>query len=373
LSSSRRARALLTLIIMFGVFSVYSWADEVQLKQNHPDRYTVVKGDTLWDIATRFLKSPWHWPRIWRINEAIKNPHLIYPGDVVVLRYVDGKPELTVLRNEKLSADGQPPDAAAAPTTVTTGPTRVASQGSSRLSPRVYSEPLERAIPTISPDIIVPFLTQPLAVGDNELERAGYVTIGLDDRIALGNRSEFYARGLADNQGEYFQIFRPGRPLRNPDTGELLAYEATYLGDAQLVDGGDPSKLVVTSVKQEILPTDRLLAAPRRAALPYYFPHAPGKPVTGRVISAVNSVEEVGPFSIVAVSVGQREGIEEGHVLRVMRDAGSHKDPITRSRYRLPDEESALLLVFRTYEKLSYALVMNATRPVHLLDAVTTP
>lgn len=360
------------LIILLALLPGRSVADEVQLKADHPERYTVVKGDTLWHISNRFLNSPWHWPRVWRINERIQNPHLIYPGDVIVLRYVDGKPELTVLRNEKLSPTGEPAPTQTDEPAVARGLVPVVGSVN-RLSPRLHATSLERAIPTIPPDIIVPFLTQPLAVDDNELTRAGYVTIGLDNRIALGDQSEFYARGVKGGDNEYFQIFRPGKALKHPDTGEILAYEATFLGDARLLNAGDPTKLVVTSVKQEIVPTDRLLAAPPRAALPYYFPHAPNKPVHGRVISALNAVAEVGPYTIVAVSLGKREGIEDGHVLRVLRHVGSHKDPISRQNYPLPDEESALLLVFRTFDKVSYALVMNATRPVHLLDAVTNP
>ena len=361
--SSRRGRLGRTLIILFALSPLTLWADDVQLRPDHPERYTVVRGDTLWDIAARFLESPWHWARVWKINQAIKNPHLIYPGDVIVLRYVDGKPELTVLRTEKLGTG-----------TPTPQPMAARPDGSVRLSPQIHSVPLDQAIPTIPPDVIVPFLTQPLAVDEDELEEAGYVTVGLDSRIALGNQSEFYARGLpAEGQGEYFQIFRPGKALRDPDSGELLAYEAMYLGDAQLLETGDPTKLVITTVKQEIQPTDRLLAASPRAALPYYFPRSPGKPLKGRVLSAVNAVSEVGPFTVVAVSLGRREGLEEGHVLRVLRHVGDHKDPVTRATYALPDEDSALLLVFRTYDKVSYALVMDANQPVHLLDAVTTP
>lgn len=358
--------SLRILIILLALAPGWLIADEVKLKPDHPERYTVVKGDTLWDISSRFLKSPWHWPRVWRINEAIKNPHLIYPGDVIVLRYVDGQPELTVLRNEKLPAAG------AAPSTEPT-PSEPSVAGTDRLSPRVHATSLDRAIPTIPPNLIVPFLTQPLAVGDNELDRAGYVTVGLDNRIALGNQSEFYARGVKGADSEYFQIFRPGKALKHPETGEILAYEATYLGDARLLEPGDPTKMIVTGVKQEIVPTDRLLAAPPRAALPYYFPHAPSKPVQGYVISALNAVAEVGSYTVVAISLGAREGIEEGHVLRIMRHVGSHKDPVTRGSYRLPDEESALLLVFRTFEKVSYGLVLNATRPVHMLDTVVQP
>ena len=368
--------SLRILIILLAFVPGWVSADEVQLKPNHPERYTVVKGDTLWDIAARFLKSPWHWARVWRINEAIKNPHLIYPGDVIVLRYIDGQPQLTVLRNEKVPVEpGDVPPAEPAPLG-DEAPDVVpvaTDRNPNRLTPRIYETSLERAIPTIPPNIILPFLTQPLAVGENELNRAGYVTIGLDNRIALGSDSEFYARGVPSGDNEYFQIFRPGKALKHPESGEILAYEATYLGAARLINGGDPSKLVVTEVKQEILPTDRLLAAPPRAALPYYFPHAPSGAVRGYVLSALNAVAEVGPYTVVTLSLGARDGIENGHVLRVMRHVGLRKDPVTREPYMLPDEESALALVFRTFDRVSYALVMNATRPVHIRDVVVPP
>jgi hypothetical protein len=361
------------LIVLFLSSAGFSRADEVQLKPDHPERYTVVKGDTLWDISARFLKSPWMWPKIWKINQEIKNPHLIYPGDVIVFRMVDGKPELSVLRKETVTAPGLPslpesakerePAAAAAP----------ADGRTVKLSPQVHSDSLDAAIPTIPPNAILPFLTRPLVVAEDELDEAGYITVGLDDRIALGNGSQFYARGLKDDGPEYYQIVRLGDPIRHPETGELLAYEALYLGNAHRIETGDPSKLVVTEVKQEILPTDRLVEAPKKASLPYYYPHAPKTQVEGRIVSALNAVAEIGPYSVVGISLGTREGIEEGNVLRVMRHAGKHKDPVTRERYKLPDEESALVMVFRTYEKMSYALVMTATQPVHMLDAVITP
>jgi len=354
------------LVALLGIAPAGLAADDVQLKPDRPERYTVVKGDTLWDIASRFLTSPWYWPRVWKINQSIKNPHLIYPGDVIVLRYVNGQPELTLLRNEKLSPGG-----------VTVAPAEVAAprevSGVVKLGPKVYSESLDRAIPTITPDVIVPFLTQPLVVDEDELDQAGYVTVGLDNRIALGTNSEFYARGIKDPEAEYFRLFRPGKALKNPDTGEILAYEALYLGDAQRLQAGDPSKLIVTSVKQEILPTDRLLVAPRRAALPYYFPRSPGKQVKGRIIAALNAVSEIGSNNVVTISLGQREGMEEGHVLRVLYHQGEHIDPLTRRSYTLPEEDAALVLVFRTFEKVSYALVMDATQPIHLYDTVVTP
>jgi hypothetical protein len=361
-------------------------ADTVALKTDHPDRYVVQKGDTLWDISKRFLQDPWRWASVWTINDQIKNPHLIYPGDVILLTYVDGKPQLSVQREEKLAPAPVAPAVAevpqadvepvVTPTTAIEEPAGETPTGMKvvKLRPRAHAESISAAIPTISPDVIVPFLTEPLVVGRSELDRAGYVTIGLDDRVALGDGSQFYARGLKKNSStEYYQVFRQGAALKHPDTGETLAYEAQYLGDARVIEAGDPAKLVVTRVKQEILPTDRLLAAPEKAALPYYFPRAPDRNVKGRILVAVNGLREFGPTTIVAISLGKREGMEEGHVLRIMRHVGVSKDPVTKRMYKMPDEETGLLMVFRVFDKVSYALIMDANRPVHLHDAVRTP
>jgi len=371
--------AVLALFLLFAGPAV---GDVVALNPDHPDRYVVQKGDTLWDISTRFLKDPWRWASVWTINEQIKNPHLIYPGDVIYLTYVDGKPQLSVQRPEKITPPEQAPasidpmEPPPIPTTAIEEPAGETPSGMPvvKLRPRAHAESIQSAIPTISPDAIVPFLTEPLVVGRTELEKAGYVTTGLDDRVALGDGSEFYARGLKQNSRvEYYQIFRKGKALKHPDTGETLAYEALYLGDAKMLEPGDPTKLVVTRVKQEIVPTDRLLEAPEKAALPYYFPRAPDKNVKGRILSAINGLREFGPNTIVAISLGKREGMEEGHVLRIMRHVGRSKDPVTKRSYRMPDEESGLLMVFRVFDKVSYALIMDANRPIHIYDALRTP
>jgi len=243
-----------------------------------------------------------------------------------------------------------------------------------KLRPRVYSESIKDAIPTIDPATIAPFLTTTLAVSRGELEDAGYVTVGLDNRLALGDGSEFYARGLRrKSTTEHYQIFRPGKALVHPDTGEVLAYSALYLGDARVVTPGDPAKLVVTRVREEILPTDRLLEAPENPALPYFMPRAPEKAVDGRILAAPNGLREFGPKTVVAISLGKREGMEEGHVLRILRHVGRHKDPVTKRDYKVPDEDSGLLMVFRVFDRVSYGIIMDVNRPIQLHDALRKP
>ena len=349
--------------------------DIVQLRPDHPDRYVVQRGDTLWDIATRFLQSPWHWPRIWTINEQIANPHLIYPGDVLVLRFVAGRPQITVAERP---APVAPPEAVAPEGPVVREYEGIEGAPSGRvtkLSPRVIAKPLVKPIPTISPDQILPFLSQPLVVDKRELKKHGYVAIGLDDRIALGDNSEFYARKLEETEeeayAEVYQVFRRGQRIR--DGLKTLGYEAIYLGDARMLQPGDPARMIITKVKQEIVPADRLLIAPARQPLPYFFPHAPETDVTGRILTAFEHVSELGPFSIVTINLGGKDGVDEGTVLRIMRDAGKRKDPVRRGKFRLPLEQSGLLMVFRSFEKVSYGLVINATQPVHLGDEVITP
>ncbi len=341
---------LLSLLRLLAVslvtVSVSSWADTTspELQPNHPRHYTVQKGDTLWGIAARFLEDPWRWPEIWQRNPKVQNPHLIYPGDALVMSIVDGAPELKILRRKVV-----------------------------KLSPAVYAEPIETAIPTIPPNAIQAYLSSPLIIEEGGLDDAGYVAAGLDDKITMGLYSQFYARSLPESDNKFYRIFRPGKVLVDPLTKEFLGQEANHIGDARMLTPGETSKLEAVRAYSEISFGDRLVATPPDIGLPYFTPRAPENDVRGFILDAPGGVAEVGPLSVVVLSVGKRENIEPGHVLRILRDAGIQRDPVTREFFKLPEEDSGLLMVFRSFDKVSYALVMKAVRPIHVLDVVETP
>ncbi len=326
--------------------------DAPRLAPNHPQRYEVVKGDTLWDISGKFLQQPWRWPDIWKKNPGIKNPDLIYPGDVLVLDMSGGRPTLQHLRSHKLGANGL----------------RVV-----KLTPRIRSKPIEQAVPTIPPSAIMPFLRDTLILDSDTLNDAGYVSVGMDDSIVLGKHSEFYARGLKGDEGQIFKIFKKGNALKNPDTHEILGYETIFLGEAVMLRPGETSKLRITRSLREISPGDRLLPATDNVGFPVYQPHAPSRRVKGRILESADKIGDMGGKNIVLISLGAREGMEKGHVLRTLYDGGKSIDPVTKKVFRLPAENSGLLMVFQVYDKVSYGLLLNTNRPVKVNDIVATP
>jgi hypothetical protein len=360
---------------------VVKTGDQLALKPDYPERYTVVEGDTLWDISSRFLKSPWNWPKIWKINEQVANPHLIYPGDVILMRWVDGKPQLTVLRTEKperkpMDLPEQVEERVVPIPKPDLDKPRVTVGNRERLQPKVRSHSRQEAIPTISPSVIGPWLTRPLVVGRTELERAGYITIGRDDRRAMGSNDEFYARGLSKGE-EYYYIFRKGRKIRSPGSRRILGFEAVYLGEARLLDFNrgrrTASKMLITNAVKEILPTDRLWPMKKAPPLPYYQPRSPEKKVKGSIVLGHDGATQMGAMSVAVIDLGERDGLEQGHVLRIWRHVGKDTDPITRRRYNIPDEETGLMIIFRTFRRTAYGLIMKADRPIHIHDVVRTP
>jgi hypothetical protein len=354
------------------------------LKQDAPDRYVVVPGDTLWGISGRYTDSPWRWPELWGMNrEQIQNPHLIYPGYVILLDRARGRLTIgapgTSGPTPDATAGGTPGGAAAAGPAVSTSPT---APGVVRLSPRARGEALAKdMIPSIPAGAIEPFLSRPLVVEPDGLDNAPTIVGTQTDRVILSEGNSAYVRGIGSSKEGTWYVYRRGGALVDPDTNETLAYEAIYLGTAQLKRPGDPATVVLTSAVQEVGPGDKLVAASAVQPL-NYAPHAPNVFLKGRVMSIYGGlggkVGEAGPMSVITINRGRADGLEIGHVLALYTLGGTVRDVSKRagaddSMIQLPDERAGLSFVFRVFERVSYALVMNITRPVSPLDVVQTP
>ncbi|ABE48459.1 LysM peptidoglycan-binding domain-containing protein [Methylobacillus flagellatus] len=331
-------------------------ADEVKLQPHHPDRYVVVKGDTLWGIAGRFLKDPWQWPQVWKMNrEQIKNPHLIYPGDVVMLDMSSGSPQLRLLRETVANPE------------VT-------------LTPGIRTEQLDvEAIPTISPRIIAPFLSQPLIIENDGLKDAPRIIAGPENRVVLSPGSRIYVDKIDEGEGTLWNIYRTGKTYIDPETKAVLGTEAIYLGDARISKYGEPASGDIVSAKEEIFANDKLVAAPESLQT-NFVPQAPEDDVQGRILSIYGGVAEAGRNTIIAISKGSDDGLEQGHVLAINRNGRVIKNPGYDKKnkkgsenIKLPNERIGLAMVFRTFDKISYALIMQATEPVNVLDVVEKP
>ena len=352
----------LALFVLAGVAGGQAPTAPLTLKPDAPDRYIVVPGDTLWGISERYTDSPWRWPELWGLNkDQIRNPHLIYPGYVIVLDRARGTLSIG-------GADGVAPG-------VTTPP------GAVKLGPRIRAESLaKQEIPSIASALIEPFLSRPLVIEPDGLEKAPTIVATQADRVILATGNSAYVRGMGASKEESWYVYRPGGALVDPDTNQTLAYEAIYLGTAQLTRPGNPATVVLTSTVQEVEAGDKLVAAGRPQPVTY-APHAPDSQIHGRVISiygGLGKVGEAGPQSIIAINRGRADNLEVGHVLALYNLGGTVRDT-TKPRnapdalIRLPDERAGLAFVFRVFDRVSYALVMQISRPVSPLDVVQTP
>jgi hypothetical protein len=341
---------------------------DLQVKDTAPDRYVVQKGDTLWSIASKFLSDQWRWPEIWRMNqEQIRNPHNIFPGDVLVLDRSVSPPQL------RIADAGAGAGAAAGP--------GLGVAGGEKLLPRIYTQPLgSEAIPAISPKSIEPFLTQPLLIEEGGLERAPRIIATEENRVNLGAGNVAYVSGFGGTDARVWQIYRAGRPLVDPDNQRTLGFEAVFLGTAQVTRGGEPATVQIVNSKKEISAGDRLIPAPP-PAIPQYVPHAPSSAVSGRIMGLYDALATSvgGRDSIISINRGTRHGLEVGHVLAVYRNVVVYDQrDYLKSRDRspaiqLPPERYGLAFVFRTFDSISYALVMESSRPVQGGDIVQNP
>ena len=328
-----------------------------ELAPNAPDTYTVKSGDTLWGISSLFLTSPWRWPELWGMNkDQIGNPHLIYPGQLLRLVKVDGRARLEVAG----AADtGAPGDAV-------------------KLSPRVRDLGADtRAISSIPAKVIEPFLSRPLVVTADELNRYARIVATQEGRVFLGRGDTAYARGVSDDKVRDYHVFRPARPLFDPDDESRknpIAYEAFYLGVARVAKGGEVTTLRVEESKQEIGVGDRLVPVTAQP-LVAYVPHRPERALNGRIVSVYGGVNQAGTQSIVALNRGARDGLQVGHVLALLETGATVRDRTADGRQfvKLPDERIGEMFVFRAAETISYALVMRVTKPVKVGDRFTDP
>ena len=356
----RKMRTLRQAVLGIAVsIAALAWsaADELSqyLKADHPDVYTVVKGDTLWDISGKFLERPWLWPELWRINPQIENPHLIYPGDRIALVYVDGQPRLVLERGD-------------AGRTV-----RMVPSDTETLSPKIRYEPLESAIPAIRLDDIQGFLVQNRVVDPSLLSNAPYVVQGESERIVLGAGDRLYVRGVLP-ESESFNVVRRGPLYVDPETNEVLGREATYIGLGQVVGQDvDIATMLMTDTREEVQVGDRVLPTEERRVDSSFFPSAPPANTHGEIISVFGGVSQVGQYDVVVINRGAREGIDVGNVFAIYKKGAMARDRIANEMVQLPSERAGLMMVFRTFEKLSYALVLVTERPLEVRDEIRNP
>jgi len=333
--------ALPVLLVAAGIS-----AEEASLNPSHPSKYTVVQGDTLWDIAARFLRNPWEWPTVWQRNPQIQNPDLIYPGDVLELSRYGGETKI-----------------------------RIAEPSEIRLSPRARVEPTRAAIPTIRMDAIRPFLSQPRVLSERERDAAPYIAGLADGRILGGEGDLVYVRAIPAATSRSFTLFRPGQVYKDGETGEILGYEALYVADAELQSPGDPATLVLLRNEREASVGDRVLPLQWEKTGFFVHPHVTPRPVRGHIISVLDGVSQIGQYEVVAVDRGARDGIEIGHVFDIFQKGTEIRDLYGRlgSQVVSPEQRAGSLMVFRVFHRVSYALVLEATRTVHVLDVIQTP
>ena len=344
---------LSSMLLIAFVHTAYAdgHASDSALRLDHPEQYVVIKGDTLWDISETFLNSPWLWPEIWHVNPQIQNPHLIYPGDTISLVYIGGKPRLVLQRGD--------------------------GDRTVKLTPTKRIEPLDTVIPAIPLDAIDAFLTRSRIVDEETLAGAAYVISGHEGRIVSGAGDKLYARdGLVESANLYstYGVYRPGDHYIDPDTNEDLGVEALEMGLGKIIKkDADISTMRLNTSVEEIRLKDRLLPTEEIQVVPTFFPSPPSQEINGKIISVLGGVTQVGQYDVVAINKGERDQIVVGNVLAIYHKSGQVKDRVRNELVQLPSERGGILMVFRVFEKMSYALVLKAQRPLAVLDELRNP
>ena len=346
-------RNLLIGLLLTLIATLPAVADTLRLRDDVPERYVVVEGDTLWDIATTFLEDPWRWEDIWYQNPQIDNPDLIFPGDVLALRFVEGEPQLVLEVRDGEVIDGDPEEV--------------------RLSPRVRVEGVDAAIPTLPRSQIASFLNNNLIVGEQTFLNAPYVVGGEEGRLLLGEGHRVFARGDWADEGSQYEVFRRGERFENDD-GELLGVEAIAVANAKLeLVQDDIARLKLTRSSENVRVSDRLALTRRDSPSPNYFPSAPPSDLDGRILNVADGGQFIGRFDVVLLSRGREDGVTEGHLFDVTSIGDVIRDPITNEQLQLPGQRNGTVMVFRTFDRLSYALVMDSINTIAVGDRIIAP
>ncbi len=357
-------KKLLLSILAGLIFSSSVFAANNVLREDHPDRYIVEEGDTLWRIASMFLVDAWLWPEIWQVNPDIENPHLIFPGDVILLRYVGGQPQLSVARGDTSR-------------TIKISPAQPVRQSDRdrKLTPQIRSSPLASAIPAIPLDAIASLLTTGRIVDEETLPGAPYILAGESDRLIFGPGDGFYGRGTWESETSVYGIFRAGEVYRDPVTKEVLGHEALEVGIATLDELGDNdvATFTVNSVSEDVRLGDRLLPTEERRVESTFYPSAPQRVVDGTIMTVIGGVSQVGRNDVVAINKGANFGLAAGNVLAIYKSGAVVRDRNRRDKVKLPDKRAGMLMVFRSFEKMSYCLVLSSDTSLSVGDRVKNP
>jgi hypothetical protein len=319
-------------------------SEPVPLAEGAPNEYVVKVGDTLWDIAATFLRDPWFWPEIWYVNPDIENPHLIYPGDVLGLVYIDGQQRITNVRASTY-----------------------------RLSPQARVTPLTEAITSIPYEDVQAFLSSGVILERGEADSLPHLVATRGDHLIASAGNEVYVRGVTgDRTGARYNVVHIGDPLYDPDDNRLIGYQGITVGEGVLRRTGDPATVALTDTSQEAKIGDRLLPAAVDVPLNFY-PRSPSSTIDGRIIAVVGGVTQIGQYMVVVLNRGTNNGVSVGDVLSVWQTGETIKDRVAGGSVRLPDEQAGTLMVFKTFDRISYGLVMEATQAIHMHDSIRNP
>ncbi len=339
----RITAAALVASLVLGSMNAFSQSDS-PLANDHPDEYVVQVGDTLWDIAETFLKDPWYWPEIWYINPDIVNPHLIYPGDILGLIYVEGRQMVAPIQ-----------------------------ASSYRLSPEARETPLSEAVTSVSYDSIAAFLSTGAILEKSQIKNMPYLLATRGEHLIAAAGNSVYIRGLEnDTVGQRLNVVHIGEPLIDPDGNRLVGYQGTLVATGTLNRVGDPGTLALISSTMEAKDGDVLISTTVDLPLNFY-PRAPSTNINGQIIAVVGGVTQIGQYHVVIMNRGTGDGLAVGDVLTVFQKGPRVKDRVNGGSVRLPDEAAGTIMVFKLFDDIGYGLVMEATQAIHVEDYIRNP